>query len=229
MKQKQKSKKSSTLIKRLLPVAGGIAAALVVVALFYHQYLYAQALVWLQPGRTGQSTPLELQSTAVSPEPRIIIPQINVDAPVVYDINSTDDPSVQKALERGVLHFAGSAEPGERGNAIFVGHSSNDVWAAGDYKFIFVLLEQLSVGDTYSLHYQGVRYTYRVAAKNVVSPYDLSLLASNDSATSTLITCTPVGTNISRLIITGEQISPQKIRERSSPAPILSGASLPSN
>lgn len=188
---------------------GGLLAALLVLLLMNSQYLFAQITLWIQPGHTPQSALVDQAVPApVSQDPRIIIPKINVDAPTVYGMPSTREQDIQKALQTGVLHYAGSPLPGEAGNSVFVGHSSNAVWAKGDYKFIFALLEKLEIGDVYYLHQNGVRYTYRVSDKKTVPPTDISVLAPTERPSSTLITCTPVGTNLNRLIIRGEQISP---------------------
>ena len=87
----------------------------------------------------------------VGPEPRIIIPKINVDAPVIYGAAS-DTKSQSKAMEKGVAHFSipgASAVPGEVGNAVFAAHSSNDAFAGGDYKIVFAQNEKLVKGEHY--------------------------------------------------------------------------------
>jgi sortase A len=119
-----------------------------------------------------------------------------------------DEPSVQKALERGVLHFANTSLPGTKGNMVLVGHSSNSVWEPGDYKFVFALLDRLDAGDKIYVTFEGQRFTFIVNGEKVVSPSDVSVLSQTQKPTITLITCTPVGTAISRLVITAEQTSP---------------------
>lgn len=221
-------RKKKLLLSNFAGPLAGLSAALVAIALLNSQYLYAQAVLWLQPSAgMGVNLLAEQNEVRVGNDPRIIIPSLNVDAPVVYGMTRTDEQSVQKALERGVLHFAGTALPGERGNAVFVGHSSNSVWAPGDYKFVFALLERLNEGDQYAITYKGIRYVYRVGAKTIVAPSDVSVMKSDGTAVSTLITCTPVGTNLRRLVIRGEQISPQQTRERSTAEPALGLDALP--
>ena len=66
--------------------------------------------------------------------------------------------------------YSGTANPGENGNAVFFGHSSNDIWEKGNYKFVFVLLEKLAVGDQYEIHYQSRKYIYTVEQTRVVEP-----------------------------------------------------------
>jgi LPXTG-site transpeptidase (sortase) family protein len=112
-------------------------------------------------------------------------------------------------LEEGVLHYPTTVKPGEHGNAAFFGHSSNNIFNKGKYKFAFVLLNRLEPGDVFYLNYNGKQYAYRVYDKRIVSPDQFWVLNTRDKAdTATLITCDPPGTTINRLVVTGEQISP---------------------
>jgi sortase A len=107
-----------------------------------------------------------------------------------------------------VVHYANTALPGQIGNNVIVGHSSNNFFNGGKYKFAFVLLDRLQIGDTFMLNYEGTRYVYRVFNRKVVEPTDFSLIQPTDKPVATLITCDPPGTSWQRLIIQGEQISP---------------------
>lgn len=210
VKQSKQNVQTRSRLRAIAAPLMGLLVAILVIAAFNSQYLFAHTLMWLQPSHAiiMQFESTEQAAAPISHDPRIIIPKLNVDAPLVFGMNRTDEPSVQKALESGVLHFAGSANPGQAGNAVFVGHSSNSVWAAGDYKFVFAMLERLEPGDEYALHHNAVRYIYRVSEKKIVSPSDVSVIANTAEATSTLITCTPTGTSLKRLVIHGEQVSP---------------------
>lgn len=166
---------------------------------------------FITPSRTVSNTPIIIDpnSTAVDPEPKIVIPKINVEIPVVYDVKSIEEKDIQKGLERGVVHYASTPSPGEKGNGVIFGHSSNNIFNKGQYKFAFVLLSRLNAGDTFMLTKDGTRYVYRVYDKRIVKPTDLSVLGSTAKpATVTLITCDPPGTSINRLVVIGEQISP---------------------
>jgi len=130
------------------------------------------------------------------------------------------------AMEKGVAHFAipgASSHPGEIGNTVLSGHSSNDLFDGGDYKFIFAQLEKMTVGDTIYANYQGKRYTYVVTKTEVVKPTEVSkLVYPTDKPVMTLITCTPLGTALNRLLITAEQVSPDP--GQAAQAPVDEGA-----
>src|SRR5690606_19356372 len=139
--------------------------------------------------------------TKVSKEAKVIIPKINVEIPVIYDETSVAEADFQEALERGVVHYATTSQPGENGNTVIFGHSSNNIFNSGKYKFAFVLLNRLEPGDTFMLHKDGVRYVYKVFDKKIVSPTDFSVLnpVEGKTATASLITCDPPGTTLNRL------------------------------
>lgn len=186
---------------------GGVMIVIFLFGFFNERFIAP----FIAPSKSVSNTPLIIDpsTTAVGPEPKIIIPKINVEIPVVYDEPSIAEVDVQKALERGVLHYATTSSPGETGNGVIFGHSSNNILNTGKYKFAFVLLKKLEIGDTFIVHKDGKRYVYKVSEKKVVKPTDVSVLnPQSEKPSMTLITCDPPGTSINRLVVTGEQISP---------------------
>lgn len=151
---------------------------------------------------------VEPAAPQVPPNPVINIPKINVSAPLVF-AKSNIEADFQKDLESGVVHYANTAMPGEPGNSVLFGHSSNDWWEPGNYKFVFVLLEKLVVGDTFSVNYNSKQYVYQVTETKVIEPTDLSVLNSTGTPEMTLITCTPPGTSWKRFVVRSKQISPE--------------------
>lgn len=186
----------------------GIGALVILIFLFsfFNERIIAP---FIQPSRHTQNIPIIAGSGTISNKPEVIIPKINVEIPVVYDVKSIDEEAVQKGLERGVLHYADTALPGQDGNVVIFGHSSNNIFNPGNYKFAFVLLDRLQKGDTFYLQKDGKRYTYQVFEREIVKPSDVSVLGpAGKPATATLITCDPPGTSTNRLVVVGEQISP---------------------
>lgn len=139
----------------------------------------------------------------------IYIKSISVSAPVAWDVRNDPD-LVAKNLENGVIHIGGTAHPGEVGNVFITGHSSNYIWAPGKYKSVFALLNQLVIGDLVQIKYKNKDYLYKISEARVVKPTDLSVMNNTDNSVLTLMTCTPVGTSLNRLIITANQIYPDK-------------------
>ncbi|MDF2461603.1 MAG: putative sortase, partial [Candidatus Saccharibacteria bacterium] len=143
----------------------------------------------------------------VPAENTISIPKINVKAPVNYE-PSVQEAAIQKSLETGVVHYGNTQKPGEIGNVAIFGHSSNDWWEPGNYKFVFVLLDKLAPGDKITVDYQSKRYVYEVTGSRVVEPTEVSVLNRTPTPTLSLITCSPPGTSLKRLVVTAKQISP---------------------
>ncbi len=195
---------------KLKPLIVSLMVGLLFVGINYNEVAVAQVKQYISPG-DSISTPVILDPTNavdVGPEPRIIIPKINLDVPVVYDIKGYDEVQIQDGLENGVVHYGSTALPGQKGNNVIVGHSSNNYFNSGEYKFAFVLLFRLEKDDTFILHYGGQRYIYKVFNKQVIDPDNFTLIQSTDKPITTLITCTPPGTSWKRLVIQAEQISP---------------------
>ena len=150
---------------------------------------------------------LPAAGSMIPSESSISIPKINVHAPLI-NVAGRNEADVQKGLESGVIHYDSTPEPGQAGNAVFFGHSSNDWWESGNFKFVFVLLDKLSTGDQFTIDYQSKRYTYEVSSTSVVEPNNLSVLAPTTEPTVTIITCTPPGTSWKRLVVSSKQVSP---------------------
>ena len=199
--------------RHFVPIVASLAVVLIFVFLQYNRVFIATVNAYVSPGTISpQNIVIDPSGDAsVSADPRLIIPKINVDVPVVYNVGN-DYNSQMAAMNNGVAHFAipgASSHPGQLGNTVLSGHSSNDLFDGGDYKFIFAQLEKMAVGDTVYSNYESVRYTYVVTKMEVVKPTQVSkLVYPTDKPVLTLITCTPLGTSRDRLLVTAEQVSP---------------------
>lgn len=138
-------------------------------------------------------------------ETRLIISKINVNVPVI-EVADNQEKTIQKGLEQGVVHYPGTAHPGEEGNFFLVGHSSDYLWKAGDYKDVFALLNKLEVGDEASVLFGGEEFFYRVSEKMIVAPEQVEVLKPTSEATLSLMTCWPIGTPLKRLVITAQLV-----------------------
>ncbi|MBU0766385.1 sortase [Patescibacteria group bacterium] len=152
------------------------------------------------------------------PENRIIIPKMELNIPLVtpsYEALLREDwgqveEDIQDALKMGVVHYPGTAKPGQAGNFFVTGHSSYYPWAPGKYKNVFARLHELEPGDEYWVYYGGDKHRYIVRSKKEVKPSDVTVLDQPvDRRVATLMTCTPIGTTLRRLIITSEEVDPQ--------------------
>jgi sortase A len=209
---------------------GSLVAVLMLFSFFNERFIAP----FVTPSKSVSNTPIIIDpsTTAVGPEPKIIIPKINVEIPIVFDEESTEEHAIQRALEEGVIHYSTTSNPGEVGNGAIFGHSSNNILNKGKYKFAFVLLKRLEAGDIFYVQKDGRRFAYRVYKKSVVTPEQVEVLSTQDKpATMSLITCDPPGTSINRLVVVGEQITPDPAKNIASTAKTeaVTPAVLPSN
>lgn len=203
--------------RHFMPILTALCVGLLFTFLQYNRLLIAQVQAYISPGNINpQNIVVDPNADVkVGPESRLIIPKINVDAPIVFGVDSYNEPAVQEALKKGVVDYpipGADAKPGQVGNMPILGHSSNDVFDDGAYKFVFVQLSQLNEGDTFYIHYKSIRYTYSVTSKEIIDPKEVGKLAiETDVPMVTLITCDPPGTALKRLIVMAKQISPDPI------------------
>lgn len=221
--------------RHFIPITTGLVVVMVFLFLQYNRVIISNVVAYVSPGNINpQNIVIDPNSSVVvGPEPRLIIPKINVDVPVIYDIGNDYD-SQMAAMAKGVAQFAipgASSHPGQIGNTVIAGHSSNDLFDIGDYKFIFVQLDKLEVEDTVYANYKSVRYTYTVTKKEVVKPTDVSkLVYPTTKPILTLLTCTPLGTALNRLLVIAEQVSPDPNKSAIAPtATSNQSTSIPGN
>ncbi len=147
----------------------------------------------------------------------IVIEKLNINAPVLANVDSSNYKEYIAALKKGVAHASGTAFPGdetkENNNVFLFAHSSLNIWDAPRYNAVFVLLRELEKGDRITTFYQGRRYDYEVFDKKVVDPKDVKYLTDpSKKPILTLQTCDPPGVNIRRLIITAKLVGGEGVR-----------------
>jgi len=152
----------------------------------------------------------------IPPDNRIIIPRINKNVPLVktdsknYFTQDWDslDQEILSDLKRGVVIYPSSAMPGKKGNTVVTGHSSYYAWDDGKYKDVFARLHEIILGDEIYIYYQQKKYFYEVEDIKVVNPEDIQVMHPKAGENIlTVITCTPVGTNLRRLVITAKLVN----------------------
>lgn len=106
-------------------------------------------------------------------------------------------------LKKSLIQYPQTALPGQLGNAIIFGHSVlPQFFNSKNYSTIFSTLYTLKQGDEIIISYDSMEYKYIVDEMFEVKPTDLSVLVQNyDQKNLTLITCTPPGTYLRRLVV----------------------------
>ena len=159
---------------------------------FEELYLDPTSKVPVKPGEQPEQDMMELskdpevQKTQIPdlslditpPDTRIIIPRINKNVPIVTisteALVSRDwtrlEQEIQDALQDGVVHYPGTAFPGDTGNIVVTGHSSYFPWDPGRFKDVFALLHDVHIGDKIFVYYKQNKYVYEVYDTKVVLP-----------------------------------------------------------
>ncbi|WP_349426426.1 class C sortase [Microbacterium sp. LWS13-1.2] len=134
---------------------------------------------------------------------RIKIPSIDVDLPIYH---GTSD----ETLAKGIGHLEGTALPigGASTHSVLTGHRG-----LADAE-LFTNLDKVAVGDTFTIEVFGEVLTYQVTDTKVVEPEQTeTLYAQRGADLVTLVTCTPLGINTHRILVTGERILPTPVRD----------------
>lgn len=129
---------------------------------------------------------------------RIKIPSIDLDLPVYH---GTSD----ETLARGIGHLEGTSLPvgGAGTHAVLTGHRGLATAT------LFTNLNKVEVGDTFTIEVLDQVLTYRLSDTKVVDPDQTeSLQPVEGKDLVTLVTCTPLGINSQRILVTGERITP---------------------
>lgn len=134
---------------------------------------------------------------------RLRYERAGIDLPVYH---GTSDAT----LLAGVGHLEGTSLPvgGEGTRAVLTGHRGLATAT------MFTNLDKAKVGDTFTVEVQGEVLTYRVIETQVIAPEDTEeLRAVPGKDLITLVTCTPLGINTHRILVTGERITPTPIAD----------------
>ena len=222
--------------RKFIPIFAGVFTVLFILFLQYNRLIFAPIMAYIAPGNSNDTEITAIDPTitaAPTAEPKLIIPKLNVDVPAHFNI-ANDTATIDNAMNHGVAQFkipGADALPGQVGNLVISGHSAGDIYSNNQYKFIFSGLERLQDNDLIYVNYNSVRYTYKVTKKQTVEPTDVAALVYPTSKPIlTLITCTPLGSDRYRLLVTAEQVSPAyEEKAIATPTTTDSTAALPGN
>ena len=146
---------------------------------------------------------------------RIRIPAIGVDLPIYHGASDA-------TLLKGVGHLEGTSLPvgGASTHSVLTAHRG-----LAD-AMMFTNLDKVELGDRFTVEVFGEVATYRIVSTRVVDPDDTeSLGVVRDEDLVTLVTCTPLGINSQRILVTGERLTPTPLAdlENSGGAPDIPG------
>lgn len=145
---------------------------------------------------------------------RIVIPEIDLDAPVIVaDYNSTDIEGETFGQWMAPNEFAAGWQPdsallGNAGNTVINGHHN-------EFGEVFGRLVDLKVGDKFYVYSKGQQYTFIIANRMILQErfVDVATRLDNarwlnrtDDVRLTLVTCWPKISNTHRLILVARPV-----------------------
>jgi LPXTG-site transpeptidase (sortase) family protein len=133
---------------------------------------------------------------------RVRVPALGIDAevrPVGLTFREGklqyDTPSVQAG------QYAGSADPGARGNTVIGGHV-----ALRGGEGVFRALPNVKVGSVVEVQSGANLFRYQVTEVRIVAPDATEVMEPTQDATLTLITCSEDGARAKRVVVVGKLV-----------------------
>lgn len=132
---------------------------------------------------------------------RLRIPSIDVDLPIYHG-------TAEDTLLRGAGHLRGTSLPvGGKGTRTVITAHRGLANAT-----MFTNLDRVKEGDRFVFEVMGEAFTYEVFRIQVIEPEETELLLPDpERDLATLVTCTPLGINSHRILVTGKRITPTPI------------------
>lgn len=148
-----------------------------------------------------------------------VVAQEEINSAVKYYTLSIPKLKINKAtvevagvdLSKNLVHYPGTASPGQTGNVVVFGHSVlPQFFNPKNYLTIFSTLPTIKKGDEVEINYDGISYRYLVTELFEVPPSAVEVLRQyHDGRHLTLITCVPPGTYLRRLVVRADLIPPE--------------------
>lgn len=134
----------------------------------------------------------------------IEIPKIEVNKPVIPNVDPRDETVYKAAFEQGVAHGLGTKFPGEIGNVYLYAHSTAKVEYIDRNFGWFTRLDELETGDEVIITYGQNKYIYTIASREIIDPRATGVYTAYAPVQMlTLQTCFPRGEITERLILKG--------------------------
>lgn len=137
----------------------------------------------------------------------IMIPEINITAPLVTPAAGTGAVKLKKMLDDGAVVYPDSALFGMMGQTIVLGHSAPPNWPNIKHDTIFSRIAELSFGSKIMAVHHDKTYTYSVVESRIIDKGgDIPKFARTDNVL-VLVTCWPPGRDLKRMVVQADLIS----------------------
>lgn len=136
-------------------------------------------------------------------ENSIVIPKIQIEAPLVLIPEGRESENMRKFLDLGTVLYPGSTLPGETGQTIILGHSAPPGWPKIKHDWVFSKVNDLLEGDEIIIYFNHQKITYQVTEKTILekgAEVPANPLTDSENVL-VLLSCWPPGKNIKRIAV----------------------------
>ena len=149
-----------------------------------------------------------IRTTATEKQNTLEIPKIGIAVPIIF-AEGTNQSSLMKNLDSGVVYYPGSVYPGQIGEIVILGHSAPPGWPKIKHDWVFTDLDKLAAGDNIMIDLNNKQYTYIVKKKTIIKrganiPADAEAIKGN---VLILISCWPPGKDYQRITVQAELLT----------------------
>lgn len=189
-----------------------LATVALLIAYVFCDYLYGWVFLKTPAVKSAKTTSNRLfQSKPDSPADfakvtqfDLSIAKLGLSVAVTPNVDGLSSDIYTQALKSGVAHYKGTAMPASGSNVVIFGHSSGNPKIP--FSKVFAKLNNLKINDQITIKFNGKSYTYAVASKKVVAANDFSVAEPTEIEQLTLLTCWPIGTDKSRLVVVANPV-----------------------
>lgn len=132
----------------------------------------------------------------------IYIPKINAQAPIIESVDPWNKSNYEESLKKGIAEAKDFELDNKNNKPVFLfAHSSLPFWEMTRVNSAFLRLHELKVGDQILIYKDNKEFKYEVTEKKEVWPSEVNLINEANSEQLILQTCTPIGTDLKRLLV----------------------------
>jgi len=129
----------------------------------------------------------------ISVENRLSIPGTGINMAVIKSDNAG-------VLSKAAWMFPGNSSPENGGNTVIFGHRFRYLPPISNTLYH---LDKVSIGDDFTIFWNGKQYSYRVSETKIIEPDDLSVIQPTADSRVTIITCAPLFSTKQRMVVVG--------------------------
>lgn len=157
----------------------------------------------------------EFAFNTLPPTNRLIVPRFNVDDPLIISKYTNMKEFIYKnyneELKEWVVKYPTTPEPGQPGNTLVFGHTSQERWKHNPYGMAFAHIAKMEMGDIIQVVWKWQLHEYKVIDIQVKYPQHVNEAymeyANTPKNYLTLMGCYPIWSSKQRILVISEEIN----------------------